>query len=997
MVKIAMRRPGGAPVSLPRRLAVIALLTLLGLVGAAVTTPLAHAAAGTVAGVVFEDHNANGIRDLGSNAPGSAAATDGGVKNAAVTITDTTGATVGSATTDAAGSFSVAVTAAATAAVRVRTSPPGTFTAGPHGPDSRSTAQFVTLGTPAAGAIGVGLARPGGYSPDGPRLVNAVQSPATDGATLLPSTRPSVVSSAHGDRGITPTTPEATSAQTGAVWGLAQLAGRYVFSATFLKYGARTGPSPGGLGAIYLTDAGAAPNATPWVTIPMAGGNPRVNEAGMSPAQWVSDTLAVPQVARTGLGGLALAPDERNLYAVNLERRSLWRVPFTAAGGAPVASTGSPPVEIALPLDLPGAAVGCARASVRPFGVAAHDGSLWATLTCTGPTPPDLRGYVYRYDLATQSFDGAPAFEMALAGYARSPRCPTCEAWQAWSAGPGGPQPLLSDVAFDSDGDMTIAIKDRSADQGASIASGDILRACRNMVDTAWVLESNAVCGSHPLGARPNNQSGPGGGSFYADDFPPLSPGNLPVHDQVSLGALLQLPGYGEIINTDYDPGTDPNLAFNTDGYRFFSNANGAPNSHHRISTLAGGGFGKAGGLGDMAALVASAPLEIGNRVWLDRDDDGIQDAGEDDLPGVTVRLHVAGGGTPLATATTDASGNYYFSSAPGTSTGSASYAVAGLAPQTSYVLKADEAANYATGGPLAGLVPTAAVAGADRAVDSDGTPAGTGAEAAIQTGAPGAADHTIDFGFTAMTHSDIEVVKRADRAAVVGRRPITWTASVTNHGPDAAAAVVALDRPSLPVTFTLARTTAGTCRNAPVVRCDLGTLAAGATARITLVGRARVAGALRNEIEVPVEVTDPQPANNVATVTTQVRAKLKLRKVAERRAVRAGGQVGFRLRATNPSDVAVRRVRVCDRLPTGLVSVRTVPRAQRSGARHCWSLGTVYAHASKGMRIVTRIRGDVRGTRTNTATVTAAGIRARTARARVRVLGRAPRPSFTG
>ena len=129
---------------------------------------------GTVAGTVFEDYNANGVKDAGSIVPAAASATDVGVKNATVTVVDSTGATVGTATTDAAGAFSVPVTAA-TADVRVKVTPPGGFVAGPHGPDSASTVQFVVLNTPPATAVEVALARPGDYAPDRPPLLNAVQ------------------------------------------------------------------------------------------------------------------------------------------------------------------------------------------------------------------------------------------------------------------------------------------------------------------------------------------------------------------------------------------------------------------------------------------------------------------------------------------------------------------------------------------------------------------------------------------------------------------------------------------------------------------------------------------------------------------------------------------------------------------------------------------------------------------------------------------------------
>ncbi|MCP5240234.1 MAG: carboxypeptidase regulatory-like domain-containing protein [Zoogloeaceae bacterium] len=51
---------------------------------------------------------------------------------------------------------------------------------------------------------------------------------------------------------------------------------------------------------------------------------------------------------------------------------------------------------------------------------------------------------------------------------------------------------------------------------------------------------------------------------------------------------------------------------------------------------------------------------EIGDRVWLDANKNGIQDAGEAGVSGVTARL-VDADGNVVATATTDANGNYLF------------------------------------------------------------------------------------------------------------------------------------------------------------------------------------------------------------------------------------------------------------------------------------------------------------------------------------------------
>ncbi len=591
----------GVPATLKptrRRVALAGVCAAL-VVGVAVlgVPAVAYAASGVVAGTVFEDYNADGAQENGPVfAP---VAKDIGVKNASVTITDSTGATVGTATTDAAGAFSINVPAATTSAVRVEVAPPPGFTTGPHGADSGTTVQFVTLGTAAASTVKVGVVRHGDYAQDGPPLLNAEQwapyagtnpnnspFPSPNATPVDLATRASLVTNAYTDRGAetgsVPPPADATADQTGAVWGVAALGTRYAFTSALFKRHSKSGP--GGLGAVYLTDLGptgtpATPNAAQWATIPNAGTNPRGDETLMTSNDWYHDIAAYPEVGKIALGGMAMAPDNQSIYVINLNSKSMWQVPFTlGGGGAPVAGA---PVEIPLPLALPGAAAGCTTDNLRPFGVSVTipNHSLWVTLTCVGPGVGDLHGYVYRYDTTAAAFDAAPAFETTLSGYSRGTayiNCTTCSAtWHVWNDtpfadGPPGvqpffavsdPQPMLSDVAFDANGDMTIDIKDRFGDQGGfsggdtttpfdagvfnTFVGGGMLRTCRNGTDTAWVLENNGVCGSR-TGVRVGDMHGPGGGEFYAV--------NSGEHHQPSLGALLQVPGYGEVLGTMYDP-----------------------------------------------------------------------------------------------------------------------------------------------------------------------------------------------------------------------------------------------------------------------------------------------------------------------------------------------------------------------------------------------------------------------------------------------------------
>ncbi|MEV4960196.1 carboxypeptidase regulatory-like domain-containing protein [Microbacterium sp. LMB2-1.2] len=748
--------------------AIVAVIVIAGLIGGA---EAAHAVNGTVAGAVYQDFDDDGTRDPAAGDFGG----DTGLAGVAVTVTDSTGAVVGTATTAANGSYSVNAVNAATAAVRVEFALPNNFRSARIGAGNGSTVQFVNLG---ATNVNVGMTQDGMVMTEQQPLVVVPnqRSRITANTSPQPPTRPTpnygslsallrVPYSTVGNPGSGRTTI-ALQRQIGTTWGTANYGTTFVMSGAFFRRGTEVGPA--GLGAIYLTDAtSATPNATPFVQIPNAGIDPR---GSINPENydWFHDSAAFDAVGRVGLGDLEISSDQRTLYAVNLNDRQLYAVPLIPGinpGAAPTAGT---PEAIPIPLS---AASGCAPENVHPHGLGTFRGALYVTLTCVGPATSDLRAYVIPMDQSTRQF-GAPVLNVPLnfsrpVHYSDEPPTTATSPYGAWrttfQSSPTSPTardtptPLASSVTFDEAGNLALSIKDRTADQnGVAMGSlnpndnavynyigvGDLLRACVSAAGD-YVLESDGRCGAFTA-TQPNNNFGPGGGKFYETVFA-LSD-NRGYHGNTGLGSALQLPGYPNILGTVIDPTT-----FGSDGVRLFNNLNGRTIR----SALLGGGpdeqgrgnFGKAGGLGDLSALVAVAPVEIGNRVWFDADGDGVQDAGERPLAGVTVRLFDANG-IVVATAVTDAQGNYLFSSSAGTSSGSAIYGL-GLLPDTEYEIRLDNANDYGPGGPLDNLIPTRTTAGSDPAVDSNGVVEGpTLITATVRTPGPGAADHTFDFGF---------------------------------------------------------------------------------------------------------------------------------------------------------------------------------------------------------------------------------------------------------
>lgn len=143
--------------------------------------------------------------------------------------------------------------------------------------------------------------------------------------------------------------------------------------------------------------------------------------------------------------------------------------------------------------------------------------------------------------------------------------------------------------------------------------------------------------------------------------------------------------------------------------------------------------------------------VEVGDRVWRDLDEDGLQDPHEPPIPGVTVSLWGPDG--RLAVAVTDAQGRFLFSSLrddPAQPRGSASriYGLRTLQPLVAYSFRLDNPMDYASG-PLKRLTPSRHTAGSNRAIDSDGAVVSMFARASFKAPPDGSADHSCDFGFT--------------------------------------------------------------------------------------------------------------------------------------------------------------------------------------------------------------------------------------------------------
>jgi hypothetical protein len=153
----------------------------------------------------------------------------------------------------------------------------------------------------------------------------------------------------------------------------------------------------------------------------------------------------------------------------------------------------------------------------------------------------------------------------------------------------------------------------------------------------------------------------------------------------------------------------------------------------------------KAGGMGDIELLCDPAPIEIGNRVWEDKNRNGIQDPDEKSIGSIKVELYQ--NNNKVGETSTTAKGLYYFG-------GKNNVGMLGsnkLQPFTDYQIRIwlDQAA-------LVGKFPTQQDANpsapqSDDLHDNDGDNEGLNggySTIAYTTGGPGHNDHTLDFGF---------------------------------------------------------------------------------------------------------------------------------------------------------------------------------------------------------------------------------------------------------
>jgi hypothetical protein len=490
------------------------------------------------------------------------------------------------------------------------------------------------------------------------------------------------------------------------------------------------------------------------------------------------DIPAFAAVGKAGIGDIDLSVDGEYLWVSNLGTRSIHRFPVGEAGGTPTLGT---PVTWLLD---DGYTCAAGTGPFRGWGIDPQpDGTVVAAGVCTnesatpGPNTGPGLGAVLLLDptetgadawteLTTVNFNYEHEYDFCDA----TPR--TCT-WKSWSSdftaiagqNPGAEgqlwwtQPIIMDVATLADGSFALGINDRFSYMGSSnnyrplddfdprfmtaYTAGGLRLLCKTA--NGWAQEVDRKCsGINEYVSANTATSQPE--SFFRNDF-------QGAHPATAMGALAYANGVLAYAAMDA-------ASYFSSGVRWVSTEDGS-----QINALTTSGeYGKASGVGDLEAFCDVLPLQIGNYVWYDLNNNGIQDPDELPVVGVTVRLYDASTGALVGTAVTNSRGEYYFTSSTIEPAGGGTTPDefgGGLVADTPYRIVMDLETDCAVGAPLDGFdltltdaTTSAETAERDDRIDNDATKQGTKAclydEATVEV-APmslGTVDHTYDIGF---------------------------------------------------------------------------------------------------------------------------------------------------------------------------------------------------------------------------------------------------------
>jgi hypothetical protein len=635
------------------------------------------------------------------------------------------------------------------------------------GTSNGTTVQFVTPGS----CANLGLSNPSNYCDTDPYLITPCyisgeplgMGTSENGEVLV--SYPNKAGAAKSDVKVL-----ARNRDIGSTWGVAYARNtKQIFAGAVLKR--HTGFGPLGIDGIYKIDNTDPNNPVidNWLNLQNigvdVGANPRTYQLPVDVDQSSVDPAAFDAIGKIGIGDVDISGDEKTLYALNLNNNG--SIAFIDIANKSLIK------EVAIPNP------GCGTdGEVRPWALAVYRGTLYVGLVCSGETSGsgDLKFFVLKYDgtsfstLFTESLNYSKGFVHATYNKPNNPEI--CSNWETWisdysgmhqagitSTGPRWcrPQAILSDMEFDRDGSIILAFMDRTGHQtgyaqsdldttlGHGYVGGDLLRVHNNngtyQLENAGTTADGGGCGLSSVTGTSYDTlpQGPGGGEYYCGEK------FSQTHQETTLGGIALSPSDNAIAANVMDPKT-----LFSGGTAWLNNSTGASDrtfelyiSNPVVGPASPGTFGKAAGLGDLELACAPAPLEIGNYVWNDKNANGIQDATEMGIDGITVEL--LKNNQVIASTTTQNGGQYYFSEDGATNQ---TWSTTGdkLLPNMEYCLRIALSETALKQGVPTGADKDSSTNGDAR--DSDAKLDGAYAKITLTTGNPGFVNHDYDFGF---------------------------------------------------------------------------------------------------------------------------------------------------------------------------------------------------------------------------------------------------------
>ncbi|WP_233423862.1 Ig-like domain-containing protein [Lysobacter capsici] len=218
---------------------------------------------------------------------------------------------------------------------------------------------------------------------------------------------------------------------------------------------------------------------------------------------------------------------------------------------------------------------------------------------------------------------------------------------------------------------------------------------------------------------------------------------------------------------------------------------------------------------------------------------------------------------------------------------------------------------------------------------------------------------------------ADLAVTKTASSATPIIGSNVTFTVTVSNNGPSAAAGVNVNDQLPAGYTFVSATPSVGTY-NAGTGVWAVGALASGANATLQIVATVLPTGPYANTATATSTTGDPTPGNNTATNTPVpvASADLAVTKTASSATPTVGTNITFTVTVSNNGPSAAAAVNVNDQLPAGYTFVSATPSVGTYNAgTGVWAVGGLASGANATLQIVATVLPN--GPYANTATAT--------------------------